>query len=102
MIRYIGTSTTSVQARWYTFFVIGVVIVIDVSRTVVLWRASRLYRSPALADDVTEQPGQGVLAVHGPGAVVGRGRPLGLRRQRHVFFLFQRRVPRTLDSLRPR
>jgi len=45
----IGTSTTSVQARWYTFFVIGVVIVIDVSRTVVLWRASRLYRSPALA-----------------------------------------------------
>jgi len=45
----IGTSTTSVQARWYTFLVIGVVIVIDVSRTVVLWRASRLYRSPALA-----------------------------------------------------
>ena len=46
-----------------------------------------------LADDVAEQLRQGVLAEDG-----GRG----LGHHRHVFFLFQRRVPRTPDSFMPR
>ena len=45
----VGASGTSVQATWYAFLVIVIVIAIDVSRTVVSWRASRLYRSAALA-----------------------------------------------------
>jgi len=44
----VGGRTASVEARWYAFAVIGIVIVIDISRTVVLWRASRRYRSAAL------------------------------------------------------
>ena len=55
-----------------------------------------------LPHHVTEEPGQGVLAVHGGGDRLGGGGAAGLGLQRHVFFLFQRRVPRTLDSLRPR
>ena len=45
----VGGRTASVEARWYAFAVIGIVIVIDISRTVVLWRASRRYRSAAMA-----------------------------------------------------
>src|SRR2546423_8974499 len=45
----VGGRTASVEARWYAFAVIGIVIVVDISRTVVLWRASRRYRSAALA-----------------------------------------------------
>ncbi|HEX6662556.1 MAG TPA: cation-efflux pump [Gaiellaceae bacterium] len=44
-----GTSPIRVEATWYAFAVIGLVIVVDVSRTVVSWRASRRYRSAALA-----------------------------------------------------
>src|SRR5207249_4751793 len=45
----VGSRTTSVDATWYAFTVIAIVIVVDVSRTVVSWRASRRYRSAALA-----------------------------------------------------
>lgn len=45
----VGASTTSVHATWYAFVAIGIVLVVDVTRTVVLWRAARRYRSPALA-----------------------------------------------------
>lgn len=45
----VGSREASVEATWYALAVIGVVIVIDVSRTVVSWRASRLYRSAALS-----------------------------------------------------
>jgi len=45
----VGGRTASVEARWYAFAVIGIVIVVDISRTAVLWRASRRYRSAALA-----------------------------------------------------
>lgn len=45
----VGTRATSVEATWYALAVIGIVIVVDVSRTVVSWRASRRYRSAALA-----------------------------------------------------
>ena len=42
---------SAVQATWYAFLVIGVVICIDVSRTVVSWRGARAYSSPALASN---------------------------------------------------
>jgi cation diffusion facilitator family transporter len=44
-----GARTTSVEATWYAFVVIGIVIVVDLSRTVVSRRASRRFRSEALA-----------------------------------------------------
>ena len=45
----VGSRATSVEATWYAFTVIGIVIAIDISRTFVSWRASREYRSAALA-----------------------------------------------------
>jgi cation diffusion facilitator family transporter len=45
----IGASQPEVDAAWYAFVVIGAVIVIDVSRTLVSLRASRRFGSPALA-----------------------------------------------------
>ncbi|HLB18899.1 MAG TPA: cation diffusion facilitator family transporter [Gaiellaceae bacterium] len=47
----VGGRSASVEARWYAFAVIGIVIVVDISRTVILWRASRRYRSAALASN---------------------------------------------------
>jgi cation diffusion facilitator family transporter len=44
----VGASESGVQATWYAFVVIGVVIVIDASRTLVSRRASQRYASPAL------------------------------------------------------
>jgi cation diffusion facilitator family transporter len=44
----VGARPTSVEATWYALVVIAVVIVIDFSRTIVSWRASRRYRSAAL------------------------------------------------------
>ena len=47
----VGGRNASVEARWYAFAVIGIVIFVDISRTVILWRASRRYRSAALASN---------------------------------------------------
>jgi cation diffusion facilitator family transporter len=44
----VGTRPTSVEATWYAFAVIAIVIAIDLSRTLVSWRASREYHSAAL------------------------------------------------------
>jgi cation diffusion facilitator family transporter len=44
----VGATPTRVEATWYALAVIGVVIVIDVSRTFVSWRAARRYQSAAL------------------------------------------------------
>jgi cation diffusion facilitator family transporter len=44
----VGSSPSRVEATWYALLVIVVVIVIDVSRTTISWRASRRYRSAAL------------------------------------------------------
>ena len=44
----VGSRPTSVEATWYAFLVIGIVIVIDLSRTLVSWRASRQFHSAAL------------------------------------------------------
>jgi cation diffusion facilitator family transporter len=46
-----GARTATVEAKWYAFAVIGIVIVVDISRTTILWRASRRYRSAALASN---------------------------------------------------
>ena len=63
----VGASTTSVEATWYAFVVIVIVIAVDISRTVVLWRASRRYRSPALAASAlhfaTDLAGSGAVLV---------------------------------------
>ena len=45
----VGSRETSVEATWYALAVIVVVIAIDLSRTIVSWRASRRYTSAALS-----------------------------------------------------
>jgi cation diffusion facilitator family transporter len=45
----VGAETTSVEATWYAFAVIGIVIGVDISRTVASWRAAQRYGSAALA-----------------------------------------------------
>lgn len=47
--RLAGPSNHSVDAAWWAFVVIGIVLVVDVSRAVISWRASRRHGSPALA-----------------------------------------------------
>jgi cation diffusion facilitator family transporter len=47
----IGGRESHVQATWYAFLVIGIVIVVDFSRTIVLRRASQRYHSAALASN---------------------------------------------------
>src|SRR3954467_3874057 len=39
--RLTGTSDVQVDAAWYALVVVGIVIVIDASRTIVSWRAAR-------------------------------------------------------------
>ncbi|MGB2952636.1 MAG: cation diffusion facilitator family transporter, partial [Gaiellaceae bacterium] len=46
--RLTGLSNSHVHATWYALAVIGVVIVVDLSRSIVSWRAARRYRSYAL------------------------------------------------------
>jgi cation diffusion facilitator family transporter len=45
----VGARPTGVEATWYAFAVIVIVIAVDVSRTMVSWRAARRYGSAALA-----------------------------------------------------
>jgi cation diffusion facilitator family transporter len=45
----VGAEPTRVEATWYALTVIVVVIAVDLSRTLVSWRAARRYRSDALA-----------------------------------------------------
>ncbi len=49
--RLVGSVHATVDATWYAFVVIAVVIAIDSSRLVVSWRASQRYRSAALASN---------------------------------------------------
>ena len=46
--RLAGVSGGAVDAAWYAFVVVAVVIVVDISRTVVSLKAARRYRSEAL------------------------------------------------------
>jgi cation diffusion facilitator family transporter len=45
----VGSRPTEVEATWYAFAVILIVIAVDISRTVVSWSAARRYGSAALA-----------------------------------------------------
>jgi len=49
--RLFGVTHGSVKAPWYAFAVLGIVIAIDVTRTIVSWRTSRRYQSAALASN---------------------------------------------------
>lgn len=49
--RLTGSIHTQARATWYAFVVLAVVIAIDLSRTVVSWRTSRVYGSAALASN---------------------------------------------------
>jgi cation diffusion facilitator family transporter len=49
--RLAGSSSHSVHAAWYAFAVVGVVLAVDAGRVTVSWRASRRYRSAALASN---------------------------------------------------
>jgi cation diffusion facilitator family transporter len=63
--RLAGSHSTTVQATWYAFAVVGIVIVLDLSRATVSWRASQRYRSAALASNAVHFLGDlgGSLAV---------------------------------------
>src|SRR5919112_185942 len=45
------TALVSVVAAWWALAVLGVVIVVDITRASTSWRASRRYGSPALASN---------------------------------------------------
>jgi cation diffusion facilitator family transporter len=49
--RIAGSTDARVSVTWYALAVVGVVLVIDGSRTVVSFRTSRRYESPALASN---------------------------------------------------
>ena len=49
--RLTGDEHPQVDARWYALVVIGVVILIDVTRTVASWRAARRFHSAALSSN---------------------------------------------------
>jgi cation diffusion facilitator family transporter len=57
----LGGSPTKVQATWYALAVLGFVIAVDLSRTIISWRAAERYRSSAL----------GANAVHFASDLVG-------------------------------
>jgi cation diffusion facilitator family transporter len=44
----VGASESKVEATWYAFLVLGIVIVVDASRTLVSLRGARAYQSAAL------------------------------------------------------
>src|SRR5689334_23424400 len=46
--RLLGHSSGTVNAAWYAFVVLGVVLVVDAARMAVMWRGSRRLRSAAL------------------------------------------------------
>ncbi len=49
--RLTGVTHGQVHTAWYAFAVIGIVICIDASRTIVSWRTSKRYESAALASN---------------------------------------------------
>jgi cation diffusion facilitator family transporter len=55
--RLAGSTDAHVNAAWYAFVVIGIVLVVDAGRTLVSWRASRRYRSAALASNAVHFAG---------------------------------------------
>jgi cation diffusion facilitator family transporter len=74
-IRQLTEGTESLSAGWYVFAVIGVALVIDVSRIVVSLRTSRKYKSAALRSNAFHFAGDmaGSLAVLGGLTAVAAG-----------------------------
>ena len=61
--RLVGATHSDVRSPWYAFAVLGLVLAIDASRTVVSWRTSKRYGSAALASN----------ALHFGGDLLGSG-----------------------------
>jgi cation diffusion facilitator family transporter len=75
--RLIGSEGHDVEATWWAFAVLGLVIAVDISRAVVSRRAARRYRSPALAANALHFASDlaGTLAVLVGLAFVAAGEP---------------------------
>lgn len=77
--RLTGATHSHVNAAWYAFVVLGVVIAIDASRTFVSWRTARRYSSAALASNALHFGSDlaGSLAVLGGLLLTSAGHPDG-------------------------
>ncbi|HSP72703.1 MAG TPA: cation diffusion facilitator family transporter [Gaiellaceae bacterium] len=77
--RLTGVVHAHVHAEWYAFAVLGVVLAVDVSRTVVSWRTARRYGSAALASNALHFASDfaGSLAVLAGLALASAGYPGG-------------------------
>jgi cation diffusion facilitator family transporter len=75
--RLIGSDAHDVEAKWWAFAVLGLVIAVDISRAVVSRRAALRYRSPALAANALHFASDlaGTLAVLVGLAFVAAGEP---------------------------
>jgi cation diffusion facilitator family transporter len=49
--RLFGVTSGEVKTPWYAFGVVGIVLLVDISRTVISWRTSQRYQSAALASN---------------------------------------------------
>ncbi|MCW2965408.1 MAG: cation-efflux pump [Actinomycetia bacterium] len=49
--RLFGVTNGEVKTPWYAFAVLGIVLLVDISRTVISWRTSQRYQSAALASN---------------------------------------------------
>ncbi|HZG35560.1 MAG TPA: cation diffusion facilitator family transporter [Gaiellaceae bacterium] len=74
-----GALDHDIHVAWWAFAVIGVVIVLDLSRTVASYRASRLYGSPALLSNALHFGSDlaGTIAVLGGLVAASQGFPQG-------------------------
>jgi cation diffusion facilitator family transporter len=77
--RLLGDGVESVEATWWAFAVLGVVIATDVARMVASDRSARRYGSPALAANALHFASDlaGSLAVLAGTILVATGRPAG-------------------------
>lgn len=65
VLRLVNSGGQQVEAAWYAFVVLGVVLAVDLARAAVSWRASRRLGSPALGANALHFAGDfaGTLAV---------------------------------------
>ena len=77
--RLLSDATEGVEATWWAFAVLGVVIATDISRMVASGRSARRYGSPALAANAVHFASDlaGSLAVLAGTILVATGRPVG-------------------------
>jgi cation diffusion facilitator family transporter len=77
--RLIGGGTEGVEATWWAFVVLGVVIATDIARMLASGRSARRYGSPALAANAVHFASDlaGSLAVLAGTILVATGRPAG-------------------------